>query len=229
MSTPAARPCQGILFDLDGTLVDTAPDMVSALQDLQRHHGLEPMAYDLGRSNVSNGAMELLRVAFPETKTQARQALMCEFIDRYQARLADESALFAGLDTLLADLDTAGCPWGIVTNKPAHLAEPLLEQLRLVERCACIVSGDTLEQRKPHPAPLLHACALAGIDPTQTIYAGDAARDIEAGLAANMATIAIGYGYITADDDPRRWGADHVVASTEELTQIVRKAVNLDA
>lgn len=228
MSTLTDGPYEAIIFDLDGTLVDTAPDMVSALQDLQQYHGLEPVSYELGRSNVSNGALGLLRIAFPDLEEHERQILVGDFIDIYQDRLANESALFEGLEELLAELDLGDRPWGVVTNKPTHLTEPLLAQLRLLDRCACVVSGDTLEHRKPHPAPLLYGCEIAGVDPVRSIYAGDAARDIEAGNAAEMTTVATGYGYITADDDAARWGADIVVASTEELAQLVLKAVNLD-
>ena len=216
-----------MLFDLDGTLVDTAPDMVSALQDLQQHHGLEPVQYDRGRSNVSNGAMGLLLMGFPDWSEEQRQGLICAYIELYSERLAHESTLFDGIDALLDELDDGNCPWGVVTNKPTHLTEPLLEQLDVAHRCICIISGDTLEQRKPHPAPLLHACELAGIEPARSIYVGDASRDIEAGRAAGMGTIAAGYGYITADDDPSGWGADLIVSDTQELTQIVLKAVNL--
>jgi len=216
-----------VLFDLDGTLVDTAPDMVSALQDLQRHLGHAPVAYDFGRSNVSNGALGLLRIGFPELSEAQRQDLICEYIERYSARLSKQSVLFEGMEALLATLDAANCPWGVVTNKPAHLTEPLLEQLQLAARSACIVSGDTLEQRKPHPAPLLHACELAGVPPEYAIYVGDASRDIEAGRAAGMATIAAGYGYITAEDNAEAWGADLIAADTADLAQIVLKAVNL--
>ena len=218
---------QAVLFDLDGTLVDTAPDMISALQDLQQHHGLEPVQYDRGRSNVSNGAIGLLRMGFPDWSEEQRQGLICAYIELYSERLAHESMLFDGIDALLDELDDGNCPWGVVTNKPTHLTEPLLEQLDVAHRCICIISGDTLEQRKPHPAPLLHACELAGIEPARSIYVGDASRDIEAGRAAGMGTIAAGYGYITADDDPSGWGADLIVSDTQELTQIVLKAVNL--
>jgi len=218
---------RAVLFDLDGTLVDTAPDMVRALQAMQQHHGIEPVGYAEGRSNVSNGAMGLLRIGFPDSSEKQRQGLICEFVERYASRLADESRLFAGLDDLLDKLDAGDRPWGVVTNKPGHLTEPLIELLELAERCVCIVSGDTLEQRKPHPAPLLHACELAGVAPDESIYVGDASRDIEAGRAAGMATIGAAYGYITIDDDPSTWGADLIVADTQELTQTVLKAVNL--
>jgi phosphoglycolate phosphatase len=217
-----------VLFDLDGTLVDTAPDMVRALQAMQQHHGIEPVDYDEGRSNVSNGAMGLLRIGFPDSNEKQRQGLICEYVERYASRLADESKLFAGLSALLDRLDAGDRPWGVVTNKPSHLSEPLMELLNLAQRSVCIISGDTLEHRKPHPAPLLHACDLAGVAPEQSIYVGDASRDIEAGRAAGMATIGAGYGYITFDDDPSAWGADLIVADTQELTQTVLKAVNLE-
>jgi len=218
-----------VLFDLDGTLVDTAPDMVATLQEMQRAHGYDPVPYDLGRSNVSNGAMGLLRVGFADVDEDGRAAMVGEYVERYAERLCEESAVFAGLDTLLDNLDAAGCPWGVVTNKPEHLTNPLLEELGLTSRMACAVSGDTLPVRKPEPEPLLLGCDIAGIEVHRSIYIGDAARDIEAGLRAGAATIAAGYGYITEDDDPREWGADIIAVDTEELTQIVLKAVNLGA
>jgi N-acetyl-D-muramate 6-phosphate phosphatase len=135
--------------------------------------------------------------------------------------------LFAGLGALLDRLDAARIPWGVVTNKPSRMTTPLLAHLQLAERAACAVSGDSLAVRKPHPGPLLHACQLAGVAPAEAIYVGDAARDIEAGRAAGMGTIAVAYGYIVAGDDPAAWGADHIAANTEELAQIVCKAVNL--
>jgi len=219
---------RAVLFDLDGTLVDTAPDMVAVLQGLQHDHGLDPMPYALGRSNVSNGALGLLRVAFPAQNVATDDPLVREYISRYAGRVCERSALFAGLDELLRRLEEAARPWGVVTNKPAHLTEPLLQQLSLAERSACTVSGDTLRTRKPDPAPLLYACAKAGVAPQEAVYIGDAERDIEAGRRAGITTIAAAYGYITADDDPRRWGADAIARDTAELTQIVLKAVNLE-
>ena len=216
-----------VLFDLDGTLVDTAPDMVATLQEMQRAHGYEPVEYELGRSNVSNGAMGLLRVGFADIDEDDRAEMVGEYVERYAERLCVESSVFAGLDTLLERLEQAGCPWGVVTNKPEHLTNPLLEQLGLTSRMACAVSGDTLPVRKPEPEPLLLGCDIAGIEVHRSIYIGDAARDIEAGLRAGAATIAAGYGYIVEDDDPREWGADVIAVDTEELTQIVLKAVNL--
>jgi len=216
-----------VLFDLDGTLVDTAPDMVATLQDMQRAHGYDPVVYEFGRSNVSNGAMGLLRVGFPDIEEDGRASMVGEYIERYAERLCEDSAVFEGLDSLLDALDEAGCPWGVVTNKPEHLTNPLLEQLGLASRSACAISGDTLPVRKPEPEPLLLGCDIAGVEVHRSIYVGDAARDIEAGLRAGAATIAAAYGYITEDDDPREWGADIIAVDTAELTQIVLKAVNL--
>ena len=217
-----------VLFDLDGTLIDTAPDMVAVLQGMQHDHGIEPVAYHVGRSNVSNGAIGLLSLGFPEIDVVFGDQLHAEYLERYAENVCIDSMVFEGLGELLDELDRVECPWGIVTNKPKQLTGPLLLALGLEERLACVVSGDTLPVRKPDPAPMFLACDIAGVDPGSTIYVGDAERDIEAGQRAGMATIAAGYGYITDDDDPREWDADVIAMSTEELTQIVLKAVNLE-
>jgi len=220
---------KAVFFDLDGTLVDTAPDMVGVLQDLQRYHGVDPVIYELGRSHVSNGAMGLLTLAFPEEMITPDSALMCEFIERYSEQVCDRSIVFEGLYDLLDSLDDAELPWGVVTNKPSHLTNPILESLELADRSVCTISGDTLPTRKPDPAQLIHACTLSDLSPDECIYIGDAVRDIEAGSRAGMATIAAGYGYIVDTDDPRTWGADEYASNPDELTQIVLKAVNLEA
>jgi phosphoglycolate phosphatase len=219
---------EAVLFDLDGTLVDTAPDMVAVLQSMQEAHDVEPVDYGSGRSQVSNGAIGLLRLGFPEIEIEYGDALHLEYLDRYADTICEASRVFAGLDRLLDQLEDKGCPWGVVTNKPENLTHPLLEALGLLTRSACTVSGDSLPVRKPDPAPLLLACDIANVDAYRAIYVGDAARDIEAGLRAGMATIAAAYGYITDDDDPREWGADIIAPDTEELAQIVLKAVNLE-
>jgi phosphoglycolate phosphatase len=217
-----------VLFDLDGTLVDTAPDMVAVLQDLQREHGVEETAYELARSNVSNGAIGLLTVGFPELAFEFGDAMHQLYLERYAEMICEESRIFDGIGNLLDQLDAIGCPWGVVTNKPTQLTLPLLAALGLADRAVCMVSGDTLSVRKPDPAPLILACDIAGVDPQTAIYIGDAERDIEAGQRAGMATIAAGYGYITADDDPREWDADVIATTADELAQIVLKAVNLE-
>lgn len=218
---------EAVMFDLDGTLVDTAPDMVAVLQAMQTDSDVAPIDYEHGRAQVSNGAVGLLSVGFADIEVSYGDDLHLDFLERYAEAVCENSRVFAGLAPLLDRLEDAGCPWGVVTNKPEHLTHPLLEALGLATRTACIISGDTLPTRKPDPAPLLLACDIAEVDAYRSIYVGDAARDIEAGLRAGMATIAAGYGYITEDDDPREWGADIIAPDTQELVQILLKAVNL--
>ena len=227
MPFSSTRQIDAVLFDLDGTLVDTAPDMVAVLQEMQGEHKLDPVSYEVGRANVSNGAVGLLAVGFPDAHAEYHSPLHLEYLERYEKSLCIDSAVFAGLDQLLDKLDAAQVCWGIVTNKPEYLTMPLLSKLGLDVRSACNVSGDTLPQRKPHPAPMFHACELIKVAPAQTMYIGDASRDIEAGLAAGMATIAAAYGYITDDDDPATWGADEIATDTADLAQRVLKAVTL--
>jgi 2-phosphoglycolate phosphatase len=216
-----------VFFDLDGTLVDTAPDMVGALQELQREYGVPTIDYRFGRSNVSNGAIGLLRVGFPDLDEEFQEALVPSYLDYYAPRVCQATVIFPNLGELLEILDENSRPWGVVTNKPTYLTEPLMAQLGLDSRSSATVSGDTLTTRKPDPAPLLHACQLADVDPARSIYVGDAWRDIEAGRAAGMRTIAATYGYITDDDEPRGWGADDMVENTADLAQMILKAVTL--
>lgn len=229
MAPSSTNTDAAVFFDLDGTLVDTAPDMVATLQALQERQGLKPVDYAQGRAHVSNGALGLLRFGFPGVEGDMQQALHREYLELYTQVLCCRSALFSGLDDLLARLDDGGVPWGVVTNKPAQFTDALLEHLQLAHRSACTVSGDTLSTRKPDPEPLLHACKMAGVRPGDSIYVGDALRDIQAGRAAGMNTIAAAYGYIVEGDDPRGWGANRIAENTGELVQIVLKAVNLQS
>jgi N-acetyl-D-muramate 6-phosphate phosphatase len=217
----------GIFFDLDGTLVDTAPDMVAVLVDLQKDNGSTPVPYELARASVSHGALGLIKVAFPGIDDQERNRLHQEFLDRYEQAVCIDSTLFPGIPELLELLERRGRPWGIVTNKPERMTEPLLQKLGLSRRMCCAVSGDTLPQRKPHPAPLLLACERGGVEPSRSIYVGDDARDIVAGRAAGMTTIAAAYGYITAEDNPALWEADHIAGDPYELAKTILKAVRL--
>jgi phosphoglycolate phosphatase len=218
---------RAVLFDLDGTLVDTAPDMVAVLQVLQLDHDLPPVTYDVARSYVSDGVIGLLRLGFPGADDDLREKLQLEYLSAYAKRICERSTVFGGLEPLLRQLEDASIPWGVVTNKPQRLTEPLLAALQLADRIACCVSGDTLTLRKPDPAPLLHACELVGINVHECVYVGDSPRDIEAGRAAGMSTIAAAYGYVKPDDNAEDWGADSIAADTKELAQIVLKAVNL--
>ena len=216
-----------VLFDLDGTLIDTAPDMIAVLQQMQLDLGDPPIDYELGRSHVSNGSFGLINFAFAGRDDASRASLQQDFLKRYGRRLCEQSSLFPGLEELLDELESRQCPWGVVTNKPGFLTEPLMAALGLLSRSAATVSGDTLSVRKPDPGPLVHACEVADLDPGTTIYVGDAARDIEAGRKAGMHTVGALYGYVTAEDDPHAWGADTLVQSSPELASFLIKAFNL--
>jgi phosphoglycolate phosphatase len=218
-----------VLFDLDGTLVDTAPDMVAVLVDIQKSEGLAPIHYELARTHVSHGAAGLINLGFPGVSASEHERLRLEFLARYERAVCVHSRLFPGLGDLLDRLDAESLPWGVVTNKPARMTEPLLHALGIGARSASTISGDTIPERKPDPAPLLLASRETGVAPERMVYVGDAARDIEAGRAAGMYTIAASYGYITADDDPAGWAADEIVRDTQELAHLLLKGVNLDA
>lgn len=228
MTRDAQAEFSAVLFDLDGTLVDTAPDMVAVLLSLQSEEGVLALDYNLARSHVSNGAAGLVSLAFPHADAATHERLRLRYLEKYQESVCVNSRVFAGLEELLDSLDAGGCPWGVVTNKPMRMTDPLLAGLGLAERSACAISGDTLAERKPDPAPLILASKQTGVAPSRSIYVGDAERDIAAGRAAGMFTIAAAYGYIN-DDHPRDWQANHIVSDTSELTQYLLKAVNLDA
>ena len=208
---------QAIFFDLDGTLLDTAPDMVAALDVLRAEHDLEPTEYAAARAQVSNGAAGLLRLGFAHLDEIARDALRLSYLERYAERLAQSTSPFPGMLDVLDALDSARVPWGVGTNKPAFLTEPLLAALGLAQRSAVTVSGDTLTRRKPHPEPLLHAASRVGVSLENALYVGDAPRDIEAGRAAGMVTVAVTYGYHGPQEDPATWGADHVITTPGQL------------
>jgi phosphoglycolate phosphatase len=210
-----------VLFDLDGTLLDTAPDMIAALHRLQAEHRRPVVPYDEARPWVSHGALGMLGVGFGELPEAERTRLHQRYLDLYADDLAGASRLFAGMEDVLLRLERRRVPWGVVTNKPARLTEPLLKALGLRGRCACVVSGDTVGRRKPFPDPLLHALGLIAADAATAVYVGDAARDIAAGRAAGMLTVAALYGYIPPGDDPDGWGADHQVRSPADLVPLL--------
>jgi 2-phosphoglycolate phosphatase len=206
-----------VLFDLDGTLLDTAPDMIAALNGLRAEEGLDALPYDMARTQVSHGSSGLVSLAFPAASGSAFETLRTRFLALYNDRLADETRLFEGCEGVLDALEADGRPWGIVTNKPAFLTTPLLAALDLSRRAGCVVSGDTLPQRKPHPAPLLHAAMLLGIAPAHCLYVGDAERDIQSARAAGMAVLVARYGYLGPDDDPVAWAPDGEIQTPADL------------
>lgn len=207
-----------VLFDLDGTLLDTAPDMALALNRLRDENGLSPLPFEDIRPIVSHGSAALVALGFAEEGDPARlDALRLRFLEIYAADLVRGTALFPGMAALLDGLETQGRKWGVVTNKPAWLTEPLMEQLDLSRRAACIVSGDSTSERKPHPEPMYFACRLAESAPDRCLYVGDAPRDIAAGHAAGMSTLVARFGYIGAQERPEQWGADGMVDTPGEI------------
>jgi 2-phosphoglycolate phosphatase len=216
----ALLPFSAILFDLDGTLVDTAPDLAFALNTLLEQEGLDSLAYDAIRPVASNGSPGLIFLGFGISPDHRDYPLLQQrFIKLYQVNITRETALFDGMEEVLSTLEKANIPWGIVTNKPAFLTDPLLEQLNLTHRAACIVSSDTTPFSKPHPAPMFHACDIIQHKPEHCLYIGDAARDIEAGKNANMQTIAALYGYIASNDNPAHWQADGSINHPRDIMQ----------
>jgi phosphoglycolate phosphatase len=209
---------RAVLFDLDGTLVDTAPDLSRALNTQLQRHGRPPLDPRLIRPFVSHGSIGLLGFGFRVTEQDSGFAeLRQEFLDIYQDTLCRASQLFPGMAAVLDELDNRRIRWGVVTNKPGYLTEPLLGALGLTARCCCIVSGDTLPQRKPDPAPMLYAAQQAGAAPRQCLAVGDAARDIESARRAGMRTLVASYGYIAEQEDTVAWGAEGSIAQPSEL------------
>lgn len=207
-----------VLFDLDGTLADTARDLGGALNALLVEQGKPELPYATIRPVASHGAAGLIELGFGVIRDTPRFAPLRErFIFLYRERLTLETKLFPGVAVLLDQLAARGLNWGIVTNKPAFLTEPLIDQLGLRQDAACIVSGDTTANRKPHPEPMLHASKLAGSKPEECLYVGDAERDIAAGNAAGMKTLVALFGYIGAQDDPKSWGASGLIQEPGEI------------
>ncbi len=215
---------RAVLLDLDGTLVDTAPDLVAVLNQLLARHQRPPAPYAIARNEVSNGTLGLLRLGFGAAHPAAQlEDLRQEFLEIYRNQLAVKSRVFNGLGDILNRLSDYGPSWGIVTNKPGAMTTPLLEALRFRDAPACVISGDRLPQSKPHPAPLLLAARELGVPAGHCVYVGDAHSDILAGRAAGMGTIAVTYGYIRPHQDPYSWGADCVITRPSALLDAVKR------
>jgi len=207
-----------VLFDLDGTLIDTAPDMARALNLLLEEDRRSPLAYEIIRPVVSNGSAALVQLGFADIHDPAHiEALKKRYLEIYENNLCVDSRLFNGIAELLSDIENRQQNWGVVTNKPGWLTQPLMQQLQLADRAACIISGDTTANRKPHPEPMHLACQQADSAPENCLYIGDAERDIQAGINAGMKTIIAAYGYIGDWEDTASWGADHRIDAPEEL------------
>ncbi len=214
-----APTVSAVLFDLDGTLLDTAPDLIFALNAALAEAGLPICPEDEVKPYISGGARAMLAYALANSPLPDGEAeiLLHRVLELYQTHLADRTGFFEGMDTVLAELEARGLPWGIVTNKTRRFTDPLADALNLTARAACIVSGDTTAEKKPHPLPLLEASRRLGRAPGHCVYIGDAAKDMEAGRRAGMATLAALYGYIAADDEPGGWGADGFIARPLDL------------
>ena len=217
-SALAGRGIRTVLFDLDGTLLDTAPDLADALNTVLEQQGCAPLPYSDIRPVVSHGGIALIALGFGLQPGDPRfEELRAQLLKVYRENISIKTRPFPGMAEVLDQLEARDMNWGVVTNKPGWLTDPLLRDLGLFDRAACIVSGDTLEQRKPHPAPMLHACEQAGSLPAQCVYVGDAQRDIEAGKNAGMQTLVALFGYIPAEDDVHAWQADAAINTPHEL------------
>jgi len=212
-----------VLFDLDGTLVDTAPDFIRCLNQLRRQQGLDDLPAEKIRPSVSNGARAMIRVGFGlEPEDPGFRENLEAFLDLYEAGVGEETTLFEGIESLLRSLESRAVPWGIVTNKPLRFAAPLLDALGLARRCAAAICPDHVSNSKPDPEGLFLACEQIGIRPDSAIYIGDHARDIEAGRNAGMKTIAVRYGYIEAPDAIDLWQADVIADTVSDLAKLLQ-------
>lgn len=212
-----------VLFDLDGTLLDTAEDLIAALNTVRITEGVAPLPTAALRPYVSAGAGGMLRAAYgPDQSEDLLQQRIDHLVTAYRTDLAHHTRLFEGMKAVLDTLDRRAISWGVVTNKAGFLTLPLLTALGLADRPACVISGDTTPHKKPHPEPLLEGARRAGHPPATTVYIGDAQRDIEAGRAAGMRTLAAAYGYVQPNEDLQAWGADGILDTPLALLQWMR-------
>ncbi len=223
-TTPTPGTIRTVLFDLDGTLLDTAPDLAQALNAVRIENNRPPLPYEAIRPVVSHGGIALIELGFElERSDPAFDPLRQRLLEIYRENISTLTRPFPGITELLEKLEQRGISWGVVTNKPGWLTDPLLKDLDLYDRAAAVVSGDTLDERKPHPAPMLYACELANSEPGQCVYIGDAQRDIEAGINAGMHTLVALFGYLQEQDDPQNWQADDMIETPMGLLEWLDK------
>ena len=208
---------RGVLFDLDGTLLDSAPDMVEAINLLRRQRGEPDMTQAHLRPHVSKGARAMIRASFAHLDDDERETMVRPFLDAYESILGRYCVLFDGIVEMLDALEADGVRWGIVTNKPEYLARPLIPMLGWSDRCGVLIGGDSLPERKPHPLPLLHSADIIGVAPQDCVYVGDDERDIVAARAAGMPSVVALWGYRLPGDDPHAWGGDVMIERPHAL------------
>lgn len=212
----------GVLLDLDGTLLDTAPDLAGALNDLRRERGLTPLPLAALRHTASMGGRGMLFRGLGLTPNDTEYSdAYGRFLTCYRKRLVDIVQPFPGIRAALGEIAAAGHVWGVVTNKMSALANPLMTAMAFSPPPACVIGGDSAARAKPHPDPLLLACEQLGLAPADCIYVGDSDRDIAAGRAAGMPTIGVLYGYFDGDEDVAGWGADQLITQASELPAAV--------
>ena len=213
---------QAVLFDLDGTLVDTAPDLGLALNMQRARHGLDALPIATIRPYASHGSRGLLGIGFGMTPDHPDfEAMRIEYLDLYDQVFTQSPVMFDGMAELLGDIEKAGLKWGVVTNKPRRFTRPLIQAMGLGPRAACVVSGDDAARPKPYPDTLYLACEIAQASPEHCLYVGDAERDIQAGKAAGMRTVVAAYGYLDEEDAPDAWGANFLVQSPGEISRLL--------
>jgi 2-phosphoglycolate phosphatase len=208
---------EAVLFDLDGTLLDTAPDLIRAVNRLRASMGLAEVPVAQVRPYVSKGGKAMIQAAFPDWDESRCAPLLQPFLDLYREQIVVDTALFDGFDETLQSLQRSGLAMAIVTNKPAWLTHPVLLETGLLPRFQAVISGDSLPEKKPHPAPVLEACRLLGVDAGRAVMVGDDERDIASARAAGARSIAVRFGYAGADEFPDRWQADAVIDTPGEL------------
>ena len=208
-----------VMFDLDGTLVDSAPDLIAALNKARQHRGLDPVSTAEITPFISYGAAAMIRKSLNGFENETLlEKILKDMLDEYQVHIADRTRLFEGMPGILDSIEAKGLKWGVITNKRERFTTPLMDALGLIDRAACIVSGDTTANNKPHPEPMLTACQQAGVTASECLYIGDSAHDIEAGKRTNMKTLAAVYGYLKPDDRPKTWGADALINHPAEIS-----------
>lgn len=217
---------QAVLFDMDGTLLDTAPDFIAIIQGMRQDRGLALADEARLRGVISGGAKAMILAGFEVDPLGTElEPLRLEFLERYQTHCAVHTRLFEGMDMILRDLDAARLRWGVVTNKPVRFAEPIMQRLGLAERSACLVCPDHVTHSKPDPEMVVLACRQLDVDPQTALFIGDDLRDIESGRAAGSKTVAARYGYIHPDDHPEHWGADAIIDHPLELRALLDRAL----